>query len=586
VGERDESLREQVERWMAGDPDSECRAELGRLLEAGQWEELGERFAGELQFGTAGLRALVGAGPARMNRAVVGRVTAGLCEYLKQTVTDAAQRGLCIGYDARRMSPELAEESAAVAAAAGFVTRVFDAAVPTPLLAFSVLERQAAAGVMITASHNAAGYNGYKVYWGNGAQIIPPHDREIAAAFVAQGPAARLPRLPAGHARERGLRHDLGHELTGRYLEGVRSLPLHPELPRDICIAYTPLHGVGGRLALQALQEAGFHRLHTVAEQFEPDGGFPTLAHPNPEEAGAMQRVLDLARRVKADLVIAHDPDADRMALAAPDRDGEPVALTGDQVGILLAHYLLEQGEGGEGRLLVSSIVSTPLLQDIARHHGARWEGTLTGFKWICNRALELERESGARFVFGFEEALGYTAGTPVRDKDGISSAVLAADMAAWCKHRGLSLRGELERAENIYGRVYSRSFSLPVPGPGAAGKMNELMVRARDSIPERIGGCPVVAVSDLLAGVRREAGGLQVRLEFPTTDLIALELEGGHRVILRPSGTEPKLKLYFHLRQPPDSDGGARFGEREAGRVLQELVDDFLRQLNLTATP
>jgi phosphomannomutase len=430
---------------------------------------------------------------------------------------------------------------------------------------------------MITASHNAAGYNGYKVYWGNGAQIIPPHDHGIAAAIAARGPAVDLPRLPEEQALAGGLRQVLAEETAERYLEAVRHLPLHPELPRDIRIAYTPLHGVGGRLALQALARAGFGDVHVVPEQAEPDGGFPTAPRPNPEESGVLDRVLDLGRRVRADLVIAHDPDADRMALAAPDRGGDPVVLSGNQIGILLAHYLLGEGAGGEGRLIVSSIVSTPLMEDIARYHGARWEGTLTGFKWICNRALELERETGARFVFGFEEALGYAAGALVRDKDGISSAVLAADLAAWCKVRGVTLHEELAEAARLYGAVHSRSLSFPIEGPGAAAKIERTMARARASIPERIGEHPVVAVSDLLAGVRRRPDGAETGITLPRSDVIAIELEGGHRVIMRPSGTEPKIKLYFHLRQPPDTKGKDEPAGRPAGLELGELVDAFL---------
>ncbi len=565
---------------MAADPDPECRAELGRLLNAGDQAELRDRFASELGFGTAGLRALVGAGPNRINRAVVARATAGLCAYLKQAVPDAPERGICIGRDGRHTSAELAEETAVVAAGAGFRTLFFEAPVPTPLLAFSVLDRRAAAGVMITASHNAARYNGYKVYWGNGAQIIPPHDTGIAAAIAAQGPAVDLPRLPAGEAVERGLRQQLDEELTGRYLQGVCSVQLHPELPRDLRIAYTPMHGVGGRLALRAFAQAGFRDLHVVSEQAEPDGDFPTVTYPNPEDAGAMERVLRLGSRVGADLVVAHDPDADRLALAAPGPDGRLAVLSGNQVGILLAHYLLEQGETGPERLVVSTLVSTPLIEEVARFHGARWECTLTGFKWICNRALELERETGARFVFGFEEALGYAAGTLVRDKDGIGSAVLAADLAAWCKQRGVTLHQELERAARLYGMVHSRSLSLSFAGLGAAEAMNRAMDRVRASVPDCIGAYAVEALSDLRTGVRRRADRVEEPIALPSSDVLLFELEGGHRVILRPSGTEPKLKLYFDLRRTPHPAGEEDIAAQRAERDLQQLLDAFLRYL------
>jgi phosphomannomutase len=381
-------------------------------------------------------------------------------------------------------------------------------------------------------------------------------------------------------ARERGLRRDLGEELVSRYLEGIRRMPLHPGVARDLRIAYTALHGVGEKLVRRALEQTGFLNLYSVAEQAAPDMDFPTAADPNPEQEGTMAMVLDLGRRVKADLVIASDPDADRMALAAPGRGGELVRLTGNQTGVLLAHYLLGQGESGGQRLVVSSIASTPLVEDIARYHGARWEGTLTGFKWICNRAMEIERETGARFVFGFEEALGYTAGTLVRDKDGISSAVLAADLAAWCKHRGRTLHDELRETERLYGTVCERSLSFAVEGP-EGGKMREgIMRRLRASFPERIGEHRVEAVSDFLERIRKGRDGTREPVGLPRSDVLAVEMEGGHRVVVRPSGTEPKLKLYLYARMPRQAGEGGLPSAVGESLLLQELVAAVLRWL------
>jgi phosphomannomutase len=330
----------------------------------------------------------------------------------------------------------------------------------------------------------------------------------------------------------------------------------------------------------RALQQAGFKDLHSVPEQSEPDMDFPTVAFPNPEEKGAMDRVVRLAAEIGADLAMANDPDADRLALAAPDRSGQFRVLTGNQTGLLFAHYLLDQDIAGGKRLVISSIVSSPLIEDIARYHGARWEPTLTGFKWICNRAIELEQQLGARFVFGFEEALGYVAGTLVRDKDGISSAVLAADMAAWCKVRGRTLHDELEAIAERHGTVISRSLSLMLHGPDGAEKIERMMQRTRSSPPSAIGKHPVSALTDLQEGIRKSRDGSRSPVALPPADAIVLELEGGHRIVMRPSGTEPKIKFYLDVRPPREASDSPAAAREKAERILDELVPAFLNHI------
>jgi phosphomannomutase len=567
-----DAVREAALAWASDDPDPGARAEIERLLAEDAGAELADRFAGTLQFGTAGLRGLIGAGPNRMNRKVVLRATAGLCAYLLDTTPDAAERGVCIGYDGRRLSKEMAEDAASVVCGMGLRAFTFPHVVPTPLLAFACLHTNAAAGIMVTASHNPPDYNGYKVYWGNGAQIIPPHDEGIAASIARVGSVDSIARTPVAQAREAGRLTVLSNEVERLYLDGVRALQVHPELPRALRIAYTALHGVGERLAVQALSEAGFTSVASVAEQAQPDGRFPTVAFPNPEEKGAMDMVLALAKETDAELVIANDPDADRLAVAVPDGRGGFLQLTGNEVGCLLGHYLLDQRPTADGRLVINTIVSSPMLASIARAHGASSEQTLTGFKWIANRAMERAGD-GARFVLGYEEALGYTVGTLVRDKDGIGTAVVFADLAAWCKSRGRSVLDELEETWRRYGMYLSRQVSKTLPGAEGQQKIAAIMAKVRSAPPTQLAGRAVQAVLDLERAERRSADGTVAPSGLPKGDVIALELEGDHRVMLRPSGTEPKIKFYFDVRVDV-ADGEPIPTARARGEALiEELV-------------
>ena len=577
-----DELRRAAVAWIDDDPDPATRDELRDLLDRKDRAELEDRFLAPLRFGTAGLRGLLGAGPNRMNRKVVIRATAGLCRHVASSVEGAEERGLCIGFDGRRMSRELADDVARVALGMGFSVRAFDDVVPTPLLGFACKKTRAAAAVMVTASHNPPAYNGYKVFWENGAQIIAPQDQRIAEqiAKIESLDALTLGDLDA--ARAEGRYGSVDPEIVRRYLDGVRALQVHPGLPRDVSIAYTAMHGVGAKMVCEALREAGFDKVYSVPEQEKPDGEFPTVAFPNPEEEGAMDLVLALANEKRADLVLANDPDADRLAVAVRDRDGEYVSLTGNEVGCVLGHYLLDQGPAGDARLVVNTIVSSPMLGAIAEQHGARWEQTLTGFKWIANRALELESDSEMRFVLGYEEALGYTVGSHVRDKDGVSTAVVVADLAAWCDNHGRTILDELETAWRRYGMFLSRQVSHVLPGADGARKIAETMDRVRAAAPKKIGSAAVTARSDLQSGERVARDGTKSALSYPRSNVLAYELEGGHRVMLRPSGTEPKIKFYFDAKidvRPEESIAAAK----ERGAVtLDELAAGLARTASL----
>ncbi|XYH93097.1 phospho-sugar mutase [Sorangium sp. So ce1128] len=580
---------EPAERWLAHDPDPETQSELRQLIDAarageeGVRAELAERFAGPLEFGTAGIRGVLGAGESRMNRAVILRTTAGLARYLLGALGEKARSaGVVVGYDGRRMSREFAEDAACALAAAGIPSHLAPAPCPTPVAAFAVGHLGAAAGVMVTASHNPPEYNGYKVYWDNAAQIIPPHDTGIATAIDASPPADQVPRVPFDEARQRGLVRDFPEELEQSYLRAIRGLGVRSDGDRGLRIVYTPLHGVGNRLVRTALAQAGFTRVTSVPEQAEPDGAFPTVAFPNPEEKGAMDLAFALAKKEGADLVLANDPDVDRLAVAVRRPDGEYAQLTGNQVGVLLGHYLLTEGraQGGGGaterRLVLASCVSTPMLGAIAAALGVHYEETLTGFKWIANRAIDIERSTGARFVFGFEEALGYTIGPVVRDKDGISAAAVLAELAAVRKAEGKTLLDELEALTRKYGLYMSGQRSYTLRGVDGVGKIAAIMAALRKSPPAEVGGVPVAAWRDFEARTRTSSDGRTESLVLPPSNVLVYELDGGSRIIARPSGTEPKIKFYFDVREEVAPDEPLGDVEARATARLDALARAF----------
>ncbi len=541
-----DELRRRAEAWMADDPDPQTRAELAALLSESDLSktDLADRFAATLEFGTAGLRGVLGAGPNRMNRAVVARATWALAPVLSESVPDATRRGVVVGGDARRMSRELSGEVAAILATAGFPVVYFRQPVPTPLVGFSVQKLHAAAGVVITASHNPPEYNGYKVYWENAAQIVPPVDVRIARAIELAPPARSVPRTPWHELQASRLVDDAPASLEESYRKGVRALAVHPtEGDRSIGIVYTPLHGCGDRFVRAALADAGFPHVTSVPEQAEPDAAFPTVSFPNPEETGAMDLAFALAKKTGARLVLANDPDVDRLAVGVPDGDGFR-QLTGNEVGVLLGHYLLTETPADDkwGKpAVLASIVSSPLLGRIASSLGVYYEETLTGFKWLANRSIELERE-GFQVVFAFEEALGYSIGRLVRDKDGISAAALAAEVVAVLAARGQSVKDALDDLARRYGVYVSSQHSATFKGVEGAERIKAMMRRLRKAPPAALAGDAVVTITDYEA---EEPG----RPRRPKSNVLAFDLASGSRVIARPSGTEPKAKLYFDVR-------------------------------------
>ena len=558
-------LRAAAQAWLADDPDERDQAELRGLLAAGTSAaaELADRFGGRLTFGTAGLRGAVGAGPNRMNRAVVRAATAALAGWLAGHVPGAAGAGVVIGCDARHRSDEFAAEAARVLAGAGIRVHLLPPRQPTPLLAFAIRQLGAAAGVMVTASHNPPADNGYKLYLGDGAQIIPPVDAQIEAAIDGLGPLAAVP--AAALASPLITQH--GDEVAQAYLAAiVAASPGLPAAagPRPLGVVYTALHGVAAGLALRAFGQAGFPPPQVVAAQADPDPDFPTVAFPNPEEPGALDLALADARRLGADLVIANDPDGDRLAVAVPDPavPGGWRALTGDQVGALLGAYLLDRTASGPEpgrRLVATTVVSSTMLAAIAATAGARYAETLTGFKWIVRAG---ESTPGSRFVFGYEEALGYSVGDVVRDKDGISAALALLSLATEAHRDGQTLLDRWDALEAAYGVHLTAQVTLPAAAPG------QIMARLRAAPPAALAGWPVTGIGDLSAGT---AG-------LPPSDVLRYHLPGG-RVVIRPSGTEPKLKAYLEVTEPLSGRPLAAARAAAARRLgpLRQAVTDLV---------
>jgi phosphomannomutase len=534
--------------WIDGDPDPVTRAELQALVDANDRKELAERMAGPLVFGTAGLRGALGAGESRMNRAVVRRTTAGLAKVLLATNPEAAGRGVVIGYDARRMSEELAEEAAAVLAGHGMLAHLFPALGPTPMCAFAVLDLGAAAGIMITASHNPANDNGYKVYAADGGQIVPPVDEEIAASIAGIGPAKSVDVMELGLAVQEGIVRHVPKATMDRYFDAIVALSVDRRGRDRVRIVYTPVHGTGDAFAHEALKRFGFTQVISVAEQSAPNPAFPTAPFPNPEEKGVLDLAVALADRAGANLILANDPDADRLAVAIPRAGGGWRQLTGNEVGVLLGEYLLRHGKGGD-RLVMNSIVSSPQLGGIARAHGVRFAEVLTGFKWIAATARQLERAEGLEFVFGYEEALGYTVGTVVRDKDGISAAALFAELVGVAAVDGRTVEDELERIARAHGLYASAQHNVTKQGTAGAAAIAATMDRLRASRPQDIGGVRVIAIRDVARGVVIERG-VERPLDLPRSNVLVFDLDGDARIIARPSGTEPKIKFYFDVRE------------------------------------
>ena len=539
-----QELIDAAQAWVDDDPDHETRVELGELLaraktgEPAAVEDLGDRFSGMLEFGTAGLRGALGAGPNRMNRSVVIRAAAGLTAYVKALKPEPF---VVVGYDARKNSDVFARDTAAVVVGAGGRAAILPSPLPTPVLAYAIRFLGADAGVMVTASHNPPEDNGYKVYLGDGSQIVPPSDAGIAAQIARVTAVADVTLADDGW-------ETLGDDVLAAYLEDAVTV-VADDTPRDVTVVHTALHGVGSETVAKAFVRAGYAAPIPVASQAEPDPMFPTVHFPNPEEPGAMDAALELAEQTGPDVVIANDPDADRCAVAVPGPGGWRM-LRGDEVGALLGAHILARGVDDDA-VFANSIVSSRLLAAMAKAAGVRHEETLTGFKWIS-------RVEGLRY--GYEEALGYCVDPPhVRDKDGVSAALVVAEMTATLKSEGRSLTDLLDDLAVEHGVHATDALAVRVADLSLIGTV---MTRLRDNPPSEVAGIAVSRVDDLAVGSDA----------LPPTDGLRYYLEDDSRIIVRPSGTEPKLKVYLEVIEPVASADTLRDSRAVAASRLGEI--------------
>ena len=527
-------------KWISQDPEEEYRNHIKSLIFNEDEDELHELFGAELKFGTAGLRGRLGPGPNRMNLAVVRRTSFGISQMVLQQ--NPSNPSIVVGYDARHRSREFAIDAAVLFCAAGIHVHFIDKLAATPYLAHAVVKHKCTAGVMITASHNPPQDNGYKVYWGNGAQIVPPIDQNISS-FID---SLNHEHIEFELEDDQDI-YELPDETLEGYFDAVQKLRVHDKTGAKII--YTPLHGVGTEYVETVLSRAG-HEFITVPEQREANPDFPTVQFPNPEEPGAMDMALELAKTTGSDIIIANDPDADRLAVIAL-HDGNYRAFTGNQIGLLLAEDLLTNGDWGDNPMVATTIVSSSQLKTIAEAHGAAYTETLTGFKWIANEAIRHD-SSGGQFVIGFEEALGYSVGSVARDKDGVSAALLVADLASYAKSQNKTLWDLHDELVLKYGLTASDLVSIKKHGLEGTEEIKLMLDQLRNNPPIEIAGSSVIETCDYWQKIKKGRDGNTEKLSLPKSNVLVYFLEDGARIIVRPSGTEPKIKFYYEAKAYP----------------------------------
>lgn len=554
--------------------DEDTRKELKAL--EGNDEEIKDRFYRQLEFGTGGLRGVIGAGTNRMNIYTVRQATQGLANYIISQ--NGQDKGVAIAYDSRIMSKEFSDEAALCLNANGIKTYRFESLRPTPELSFSVRELGCIAGIVITASHNPREYNGYKVYWEDGAQITPPHDRNILAEVAKVTDFAQVKTMGKAAAEAAGLYHTIGQEIDDRYMEELKKQSIHPEIikamAKDITIVYTPLHGTGNLPVRRVLKELGFENVYVVKEQELPDGNFPTVSYPNPESPKAFELALKLAKEVDADIVLATDPDADRLGVYAKDtKSGEYVSFTGNMSGMLSAEYILREKKAN-GTLpangaLVETIVTTDMVKAIAKAYGVKLIEVLTGFKYIGEQIKFFEQQNSYEYVFGLEESYGCLAGTYARDKDACVAVMMLCEVAAWCKSNHMTLWDEMISLYEKYGYYKEGLETMTLKGMDGAEKIQSMMNEMRNNPPKTIGSWEVLALRDYKKDTRTKIEtGAVTETGLPNSNVLYYELSDNAWCCVRPSGTEPKIKFYFGVVGSDIADSEKKLDELRAAML------------------
>ena len=561
--------------------DEATKAELKAI--EGDENEIKERFYMDLEFGTAGLRGIIGAGINRMNIYVVRRATQGLANYIIKQ--GAADKGVAIAYDSRNMSPEFAMEAAMTLAANGIKAYKFESLRPTPELSFAVRELGCVAGINITASHNPPEYNGYKVYWEDGAQFTPPHDKGVTEEVLAIEDLSSVKTTDEASAIAAGKYEVIGKEIDDKYIAQVKAQVVNQkaidEMQDQIRIVYTPLHGTGNIPARRVMKEIGFTHVYVVPEQELPDGNFPTVSYPNPEAKEAFELGLKLAKEKDADLVLATDPDADRLGVYVKDaKSGEYIPLTGNMSGSLLCEYVLSQKQA-EGKIpadgqVVKSIVSTNLIDAVAKAYGAELIEVLTGFKWIGKQILKNETTGTGTYLFGMEESYGCLIGTYARDKDAISATAALCEAAAYYKQKGMTLWDAMVAMYEKYGYYKDSVKSIGLSGIEGLAKIQSIMETLRNNTPAEVGGYKVVSARDYkLDTIRDMETGAVKPTGLPASNVLYYDLEDGAWICVRPSGTEPKIKFYFGIKGTSLEDADQK--EADLGAAVMAMVDKMM---------
>lgn len=547
---------EKYEQWLNNEMfDEQTKKELANIK--GNNEEIKDRFYKDLEFGTAGLRGIIGAGTNRMNYYTVGKATQGLANFIIKEKGE--NQGVAIAYDSRRMSPEFSKRAALILNANGIKTYLFDSLRPTPELSFAVRELGCIAGIVITASHNPPEYNGYKVYWADGAQIIAPKDKQIITEVNNIEDYSEIKLINEEEAKNKGLFNIIGKEIDDRYMEELHKLVLNPEaikeMAKDIKIVYTPFNGTGNLPARRILDELGFENIYVVPEQEMPDGEFTTLAYPNPEDPKAFELALKLAKEVDADIVLATDPDADRLGVYAKDvKTGEYKAFTGNMSGLLIAEYQLsqrkEKGLLPQNGVLIKTIVSSNMADQMVKEYNIELIEVLTGFKYIGEQIRVFEQNHKYEYIFGYEESYGCLVGTHARDKDAIVAIMALCEATAYYKKHGLTLWDQMINIYNKYGYYREDLASITLKGADGATKIQNMMSKMRNNPPVRIGRWDVKAVRDYRIQERKEMmTGNTSKIDLPTSNVLYYELSNDSWCCVRPSGTEPKIKFYIGVK-------------------------------------
>ena len=566
---------EEYKKWCESPEfDEETKKELLAIKD--DEKEIEDRFYKELEFGTAGLRGVIGAGTNRMNQYTVGKATQGLANYILEQGTE--NKGVAISYDSRKMSKEFSMQTALILCANGIKTYLFKSLRPVPELSFAIRELQCTAGIMITASHNPPKYNGYKVYWDDGAQIVSPRDKDIIAKVRAVESFSEIKQMSEEEAKSKGLLNFVGTEMDDKYIEKLKSLILNPEIVKEqgkkLKVVYTPLHGTGNMVAERLLKEIGIENLYVVPEQKEPDGNFPTVDYPNPEDPKAFQLALELAKKVDADVVLATDPDADRLGIFAKDtKTGEYKNYTGNMSALLIAEYRIsqmqEKGILPKNGMMITTIVSSNLTKAIGESYGLEVFEVLTGFKNIGAVMRKAEENKDKEYVFGFEESYGCLIGDYARDKDGIAAVMALCEAACYYQSKGMTLWDQMIAIYEKYGYYKETQVSIVREGAEGAEEIKQIMTNTRNKDIEKIGDYKVLTFKDIDKDyVKNMITGEESKSGLPKSNVLYYELEDNNWCCIRPSGTEPKIKLYMGVKGKTDE---------EASKKLEDLKQAML---------